>query len=322
MILAPSSVEAIAHKYAKLIEHCVSEHDALASEAGATNLLRRNGWMKVFRTAKQQDERLAEAARWNRDFGLNYRPLDIATLRREEPHLDQSLIGGLHWTDPVTVVDPHGLSKAYVARFEELGGRTALGDAGTLEQDGAGGWSVKLADGTTARARDVVVALGPWADVLTRKLGYTLPLAVKRGYHMHYKPLGNAVLNHPVLDTERGYFLAPMLQGVRLTTGAEFADSNAPQTPVQLQRAEPIAKTLFPLGERLDPQPWLGRRPCTPDMMPIIGAAHKHKNLWFSFGHAHHGLTLAAVTGRMIAEMVTGQKVFVDPEPFSPARFG
>jgi D-amino-acid dehydrogenase len=157
--------------------------------------------------------------------------------------------------------------------------------------------------------------------VLTRKLGYHLPLAVKRGYHMHYKPAGNAVLNHPVLDTERGYFLAPMLQGIRLTTGAEFADRDAPKTPVQLARAEPIARTLFPLGERVEAEPWLGRRPCTPDMMPIIGPAPKHKGLWFSFGHAHHGLTLAAVTGRMIAEMVTGQKVFVDPAPFAAARF-
>jgi D-amino-acid dehydrogenase len=313
--------EAIAHKYATLIEHCVTEHEALAHEAGATNLLRQNGWMKVFRTAAQQDERLAEAARWNRDFGLNYRPLDVAALREKEPHLDQSLIGGLHWTDPVTVVDPLGLSKAYVARFEELGGRLANGDATTLTQEGAE-WSVALADGTKAQAKDVVVALGPWADVVTKKLGYRLPLAVKRGYHMHYKPLGNAVLNHPVLDTERGYFLAPMLQGVRLTTGAEFADRDAPKTPVQLARAEPIAKTLFPLGERLDAEPWLGCRPCTPDMMPIIGPAPKHKNLWFSFGHAHHGLTLAAVTGRMIAEMVTGQKVFVDPTAFSAARFG
>lgn len=316
-----SQHEAIAHKYATLIEHCVSEHDALAEEAGATGLLRRKGWMKVFRTTAQQDERLAEAARWNRDFGLNYRALDMATLRAEEPHLDHdSLIGGLHWTDPVTVIDPLGLSKAYVARFEALGGRLALGDAGTLAQDGAE-WTVKLADGTTAKARDVVVALGPWADVLSRRLGYNLPLAVKRGYHMHYKPQGNAVLNHPVLDTERGYFLAPMQQGIRLTTGAEFADRDAPKTPVQLERAEPIARTLFPLGERLDPEPWLGRRPCTPDMMPIIGPAPKHKGLWFSFGHAHHGLTLAAVTGRMIAEMVTGQKVFVDPTPFAPARF-
>ena len=55
-----------------------------------------------------------------------------------------------------------------------------------------------------------MIALGPWADVLTRTLGYDLPLAVKRGYHMHYRAAGNAELNHPVLDTERGYCLAPM----------------------------------------------------------------------------------------------------------------
>ncbi|KRE22602.1 amino acid dehydrogenase [Bosea sp. Root483D1] len=316
-----SQHEAIAHKYATLIEHCVTEHDALAQEAGATDLLRRKGWMKVFRTQAQQDERLAEAERWKRDYGLNHRALDVAALRAEEPHLDQSLIGGLHWTDPVTVIDPLGLSKAYLALFEKLGGRFAQGDAATLTQDGDR-WSVTLADGTKALGMDAIVALGPWADVLTNRLGYHLPLAVKRGYHMHYKPLGNAVLNHPVLDTERGYFLAPMRQGIRLTTGAEFANRGAPKTPVQLARAEPIAKTLFPLGERLDAEPWLGNRPCTPDMMPIIGPAPKHRNLWFSFGHAHHGLTLAAVTGRMVAEMVSGQKVFVDPTPFAPARFG
>lgn len=316
-----SQHEAIAHQYAKLIEHCVTEHDVLAQEAGATGLLRRKGWMKVFRTAAEQNERLAEAERWNHEFGLNYRALDIPTLRAEEPHLDHAnLIGGLHWTDPVTVIDPLGLSKAYVALFEKLGGKLALGDAATLVQQGDD-WSVTLADGTRATARDAVVALGPWADVLTRKLGYHLPLAVKRGYHMHYEAKGNAVLNHPVLDTERGYFLAPMQQGIRLTTGAEFAERDAPKTPVQLQRAEPIARSLFPLGERIDPEPWLGCRPCTPDMMPIIGPAPKHKGLWLSIGHAHHGLTLAAVTGRMVSEMVTGRQVFVDPAPFAPARF-
>jgi D-amino-acid dehydrogenase len=108
---------------------------------------------------------------------------------------------------------------------------------------------------------------------------------------------------------------------VRLTTGAEFATRVAPPTPVQLGRAEPIARQVFPLGERLDAEPWLGNRPCTPDMMPIIGPAPRHKNLTFAFGHAHHGLTLAAVTGRMVAEMVTGEAVFVNPEPFRPARF-
>jgi D-amino-acid dehydrogenase len=56
-------------------------------------------------------------------------------------------------------------------------------------------------------------------------------------------------------------------------------------------------------------------------MLPVIGRAPRHPNLFFAFGHAHHGLTLAAVTGRLVAEMMTGEAPFVDPAPYSPARF-
>jgi D-amino-acid dehydrogenase len=90
---------------------------------------------------------------------------------------------------------------------------------------------------------------------------------------------------------------------------------------VQLDAVEPIARAAFPLGERLDDDPWLGCRPCTPDMMPIIGPAAKEKGLWFAFGHAHHGLTLGPVTGRLIAEMMTGERTVVDPAPFRVERF-
>lgn len=314
----------IAREYEKLIAHCVTEHDALAEAANATRFIQRKGWIKAFRTTRERDERLAEAARWNREFGLAYKPLDATALAEAEPHLAPILIGGLHWTDPTSVNDPHGLANAYRAHFESLGGRFVTGDARSLAPGGTNGleWTVKNVDGEAITARDVVVALGPWAGEITRSLGYNLPLAVKRGYHMHYAPRGNAVLNHPVLDVERGYFLAPMRQGIRLTTGAEFALRDAMATPVQLGRAEPIARDLFPLGERLDAQPWLGSRPCTPDMMPVIGKATRHMGLWFSFGHAHHGLTLGPITGRIIAEMVTGETPVVDPHPFRPERFG
>lgn len=311
----------IARQYATLIEHCVTEHDALAAEAGAGHLLRRKGWIKAFRTAAERDARFAEAEAWRREFGVNHRQLDATDLREAEPHLTSDLIGGLHWTDPVSVSDPHGLGSAYLARFEALGGRFVRGDASTLAEAKGGGWTVVAFDGEIVEAPEAALCLGPWADIVTKNLGYRFPLAVKRGYHMHYRANGNAVLNHPVLDHERGYFLAPMVKGVRLTTGAEFARRGAPKTPVQLARAEPIARQFFPLGERLDAEPWLGNRPCTPDMMPVIGKAHRHKGLTFAFGHAHHGLTLAAVTGRMVAEMVTGEPVFVDPAPFRPERF-
>jgi D-amino-acid dehydrogenase len=306
----------IAHQYAKLIEHCIAEHDALAAEAGASALIRRVGWMKVFRTERERDIRFAEAERWRGEFGLNYRTHDARALQEMEPHLAPVLVGALHWTDPTSVVDPQALALSYLALFEKLGGRFAQGNAASLRT----GWTVRTVDGPVT-AQHCVVALGPWSDLATRMLGYDLPLAVKRGYHMHYRPAGRAVLNHPVLDTERGYFLAPMRRGIRLTTGAEFALREALRTPVQLGRAEPIARDLFPLAERLDNEPWMGSRPCTPDMMPVIGPAPRHRNLWFAFGHAHHGLTLGPVTGRMVAEMVCGEKPFIDPYPYRAERF-
>jgi D-amino-acid dehydrogenase len=138
---------------------------------------------------------------------------------------------------------------------------------------------------------------------------------------MHYKPDGNAVLNHPVLDVDGGFVLAPMTKGIRLTTGAEFAARDAPPTPVQVDRTEPLARDIFPLGRRVDPEPWLGRRPCLPDMRPVLGPAPKHKGLWFSFGHNHHGFTLGPVTGRLMAEMMTGETPFTDARPYRADRF-
>jgi len=315
----PARHAEVARRYAKLIEHCVAEHDSLAREAGAEEFIRRVGWIKAFRTERERDRRFAEAESWHREFGLNYRALDARALQELEPHLAPVLSGATHWTDPTSVDDPQGLARAYLRHFEQLGGKFVQGNAAGLEAQGAG-WRLRTAAGIL-EAGAAVIALGPWADVLTRALGYDLPLAVKRGYHMHYRAAGEARLNHPTLDSERGYFLAPMRRGIRLTTGAEFALRDAIRTPVQLGRAEPIARDLFPLAERLDTEAWMGARPCTPDMLPVIGRAPRHANLWFAFGHAHHGLTLGAVTGRLIGELVTGETPFVDPAPYSAARF-
>jgi D-amino-acid dehydrogenase len=129
------------------------------------------------------------------------------------------------------------------------------------------------------------------------------------------------VLNRPVLDSDQGFLLAPMNRGIRLTTGVEFARRDAPPSPVQVELALPKARALFPLGEPVDPQPWKGARPCLPDMLPIIGQAPRHPGLWFDFGHQHHGLTLGPVSGRLLAEMMTGETPFADPTPFSIERF-
>ena len=312
----PARHAAIARSYATLIEHCVNEHRVLAAAAGASALIRSAGWIKVFRSAAMQDQELRTAQRWHDEFGIAFESLDAAQLQRVEPHLQGGLRGGLRYPASDSVSDPHGLVTAYARYFEHLGGRILSGDAMTLQA----GWQVDT-DAGPLTAHAAVLAIGPWSDLVSKKLGYRLPLAVKRGYHMHYAAEGGARLNHPVLDLERGYMITPMARGIRLTTGVELAQRDAHKTPDQLAAVEPIARTLFPLGARLDPEPWLGRRPCTPDMMPIIGPAPRHANLWFAFGHAHHGLTLGPITGRMLAEMITGAQPIADPRPFRADRF-
>ncbi len=165
------------------------------------------------------------------------------------------------------------------------------------------------------------MALGPWGPDLLKRFDIDLPLGIKRGYHRHFTPQGNKTLTRAVVDTENGYCLAPMEQGIRITTGAEFADRDAAPTPVQFDRLLPKARELFPLGPQVDEPTWLGRRPCFADSRPVIDRAPGQDRLWLAFGHAHWGLTLGPATGRLLGEMMTGATPFCDPAPYSASRF-
>lgn len=302
-----------------LIQRSLIEHEALIAEAGVPELLRRTGWIKLFRS----DTTLANAVRElerARHYGVTGDVLENRAIAACEPNLMGDFAGAIYFPAPGFVPDPGGLVKAYAELFKRKGGRFLVGDARTLEQ-GAGGWRVAASQGA-AVAPEVVVALGPWSDLVFRPLGYSIPLGIKRGYHLHMAARGDAVLNHPVLDFDLGYVLAPMSRGIRLTTGVEFARRDAPPTPIQLGRVLPLARELFPLGDAIDAKPWLGSRPCLPDMLPVIGKASRHTGLWFDFGHQHHGLTLGPVTGRLLAEMMTGETPFTDPGSFAVERFG
>lgn len=316
---APARYRKIVAEYETLITHSIAEHTPLIEEAGVGNLIGKEGFLLLFRSAQLRDKTFADAEGDRGEYGVGSAQLDTAEVARLEPGLRIPMAGALHWTDPWTVRDPGGLVAAYAELFKRLGGTFAIGDAGTLRAAGTG-WSVDTSSGPQSAA-DIVLALGPWAAEATRRLGCNFPLFAKRGYHREYAQTPEGTLNRPALDAEMGYLLAPMRRGIRLTTGAEFARLDAPRNETQIDGTEAIARQLLHLGERLDPEPWMGARPATPDMKPIIGRAPNHPNLWFAFGHAHQGLTLGPVTGRLLSEMMLGETPFVDPGPFSPNRF-
>ncbi|NML96832.1 FAD-binding oxidoreductase [Paraburkholderia sp. RP-4-7] len=315
---SPERLEAAARDMLPLIRESVAEHNVLIGRAGLERLAHDGGWLEAFRTRTEFERQAAAAEVTARQYGLRAASLDAARLLAREPGLGEGFCGALHWQDPKSISNPGALTKGYARLFQDGGGTFLTGEATTvrLETDA---WTVQTSQGRIS-AKEVVVALGPWSDKVFAPLGYRIPLRAKRGYHMHYAAT-KAMLSVPFVDTERGYVVAPMEGRLRLTTGVEIARRDAPPTGIQLARAESIARPVFGLGRRLDDAPWLGLRPCTPDMRPVIGRAHRHRGLWFAFGHNHHGLTLGPVTGRLLAEMMTGAAPFTDPYPFRPERF-
>lgn len=298
----------------------LDEHQSLMAEAGISNAARRTGYMRVYRTRAGYEEHVKEAAEIRARYGVVSEPKTSSEVSDLEPHLSSAVVGGILYPEPLSVADPSAVGKAYADLFVRRGGRFVTADATTLEEAGDG-WQVQTVTGPL-RAREVVIALGPWSGEVMRRLGHPVPLAVKRGYHMHFRSRGNATLNRPIVDDESGYLLTPMSQGIRLTTGAEFARFGADPTPVQLAKVEPLARDIFPLAERVDEKPWLGSRPCLPDMVPMIGPVAGKRGLWADFGHHHLGFTLGPVTGRLLAEMMARETPFTDPYPYRADRFG
>ncbi|WP_422102036.1 NAD(P)/FAD-dependent oxidoreductase [Vreelandella sp.] len=309
----------IVPEYASLIQLCLEAHAPMIEASGADHLVRREGWLEIYRTQEKLAKRVKEAEEARELYGVQFTVLDRKALSEKEPQLDEKIIGAIHWLDPWTVADPGGLVAAYAASFEAMGGRIVQADiTGVTQQDNA--WTVTTSE-ESFNADEVVMALGPWAGQWMKPLGYHFPTFVKRGYHMHYATQPGAKLNYWLMDAEVGYLLAPMNAGVRLTTGAELDRLESPADEEQLGAAEKVARTIFPLAERKDSAAWKGARPCLPDMKPVIGPAPRHPGLWLAFGHGHQGFTLGPATGQLLADMMEDKPTAIDMTPFRADRF-
>lgn len=316
---SPSRYPKIAREYASIIEHCISEHQELVKLAHAEDLINPHGFHYGYSSEATFIQAQADAKRLSETYHIPHEVIDGQTFAKLEPALIKQFTGAIHWVEPWAVTNPGELVKRYADLFVSMGGEFTYGDAKSLIQVNPQSWQVKTQSGVFA-ASDVVVALGPWSEDITKQLGYDLPLFVKRGYHRHYQM--EKTLNKPLMCAEEKFMLSPMQQGLRIATGIEITDRDAPRTPVQSQIAERVVnESIIKLGPAVEEQPWMGSRPCTVDMKPIIGQANKHKGLWFNFGHAHQGFTLGPASGRLLSELMDGKSTYIDATPFSPNRF-
>ena len=171
------------------------------------------------------------------------------------------------------------------------------------------------------RFRRVVVCAGFWSGKLLQPYFGRVPLASERGYHLML-PTPGVRVNRPIVFGEPHFAATPMEEGLRLAGTAEFA---APETPANFGRAMMLLRLsrryLGPLNEA-GARPWMGVRPSLPDGLPAIGRVRGHPAIHYAFGHAHNGLTLAAITAACVAAQVRGDKTPVDATALDLARFG
>ena len=302
----------------ELVGGCLAEHQLLLADCGGEGLLRENGWLKLFREAGSF-ESSAEEQQVLGDCGVEFQRLSAADINGLEQSLKSIFAGGLWIKSTASVSSPAAVCELYAKLFVEAGGEVVCDELQQLRPVD-NGWRIDCVN-TNRESDKVVMALGAWSKVLLEDLGYKVPMVVERGYHMHYDLQQGSSLGRPVFDVDGGYVMSPMQKGLRVTTGVEWGSENTAPTPVQVKQVKPFVQEAIDIQTELDPEPWLGRRPCTPDSLPVISAGHRHENLWAAFGHGHMGFSMGPITGRLVADLVTSSASVPDTNAFSLSRF-
>lgn len=315
----PERVKASAAAQAALMDLSIGETDAMLAAAGATDMLRSDGVLHLY---ESEAELAASQPGWQAraDHGIAFTHLHGAQAIAElQPGLSSTLVAATFLPAWKTVTDPLLLTLAIARRFTELGGRLRRAEALALEP-AAEGVVVPVAGAQRMTAQHVVVAAGAWSHRLARTLGERIPLETERGYNTTL-PVTAFDLKRQLTFGGHGFVVTPLSCGVRVGGAVELAGLDAPPNYGRSEVLLAKAKRFMPGLATEGGTQWMGFRPSLPDSLPAIGAAARDARVTYAFGHGHLGLTQAASTARLVADLMAGRPSALDLAPFRPQRF-
>jgi D-amino-acid dehydrogenase len=278
------------------------------------------GTLYVFR-----DEAAFERSQWLpralSDVGIAIETLDGNRIESMEPALKAGIVGG--YFNPG---DAHLRPDRYVdalARLVRAEGSAIVEDTRveTIVRAGSRIERVRTSRGDF-RAREIVLALGAWSPSLTRDLDFRVPIQPGKGYSITFeRPAQTPVI--PLVLKERSVCVTAWSSGYRLGSTMEFAgyDSSLNRGRLDALRRAAADYLREPEGRSIVEE-WFGWRPMTPDDLPLIGRAPRLENLVMATGHGMLGVSLSAITGVLVRDIVTGAPPSIDPAACDPARFG
>jgi len=316
-------VQATAHALSALLHDAPQRHARLAREAGVPELIVQRGLLYAYpdRAAFEAD---ALAWQLRRETGVQWQEWDADTMAARVPPLSRRYrLGawvheGAHCLDPgryVAALARHALGRG--ARWHQAQARGFALDANRL--------AAVQTDAGDVPCDCAVIAAGIGSRALARAAGERIPMQSERGYHIVLTD-PPFELPLPVMPSDGKMGHASLSSGLRLSGQVELATV---QAPPNWRRADILLKHARASYDALDAlapetlkkraQLWMGHRPSTPDGRPVLGRGRE--DIFHAFGHGHVGLASGPISGRLIADLVSGRAPLLDPAPYSPRRF-
>jgi D-amino-acid dehydrogenase len=316
---SPSRIKASIGAIRSINAEALPAWKSLLSSLDLSGHLRENGILSVWRH-RGAFLRSQDIIERQRSFGIEAEALSPAAIAELEPAL-RNVEAAVLYPDACHVSDPATLAADLLRLALERGAIPVAAHASRIEPHDR---AVRVhTDGSSPAlvADQVVISAGIWSRALAAQLGDRIPLDTERGYNATY-PKGTFGISRPIMFEGEGFVTTPLDTGDRVGGAVEFAGLEAPpnhsRTDAMVQR---LTRFLPHLQSKPAAERWMGFRPSIPDSLPVIGPAGRDRRVIYAFGHGHYGLTQAAITSRLVTDLVEQKPVGMNMKPFVAQRF-
>jgi len=292
----------------------------LLADVGLGHTLHRTGCLVVY---SHEAARRRDALEWRlkREHGVVAEDVDRSAITDLEPAIGPTMTAGVFQPDWATVDDPAEICTTLFDTLRRRGVDFVEGEAAQVERGPDNHpVGVSMADGRLVEGTAVVIAAGAWSKALARTVGDFVHLESERGYNATL-PNPRIAVTREVAFGERKFVVTPLSCGLRVGGAAEFAGLGGKPNYLRSTNLVTAAKKALPGLNSHGMTRWMGHRPATPDSLPVIGPSEQVPNVVHAFGHGHLGLTQAAPTGRIVADLIDGREPPIDLTPFRVMRF-
>jgi D-amino-acid dehydrogenase len=279
------------------------------------------GLLMLCKTQHALDEEAKYAAQANQ-LGVPAEVLNSPQVAKLDPGVTMDVAGAVYFPK-----DAHFTPDRYLAALQLQAEKSGVQFEWNAAVKNLVVRANKIAAVETSRgefsADEMVLCGGSWSPLLARELGLKIPIQAGKGYSLTLaKPRELPQLCS--IFTEARMAITPMGAALRFGGTMEIAGLNEEINPVRVQGIIKAVPKYFPKFQPEDfagIQPWRGLRPCSPDGLPYLGRTGKFSNLVIATGHAMMGMSLSPITGRLVSEIVSGEKPSFDLSRLSPDRF-